>query len=153
VSGVGNTPGTGVVDAYDLSATSPARMTNFATRGLIQSGDRLMIAGFIVQNAPVRAVIRAIGPSLTAFGITDALADPSLQLRDQNGGIVLENDNWKTRPDGTSQMQEIESTGLQPSNDLESALVATIQPGQYTAQVRGNNQPAGVGVVQVYFLQ
>ncbi len=153
VRGVGNTTGTGVVDAYDISAASPTRLANIATRGLIQAGDKLMIAGFIVQNGPVKAVICAIGPSLTAFGITNALADPTLQLRDQNGAIVLENDNWKTRPDGSSQQQEIENTGLQPTNDLESALVATIQPGQYTAQVRGNNQATGIGVVQVYFLQ
>jgi hypothetical protein len=153
VRGFGNTTGTGVVDAYDLSPASPARLANIATRGLIQPGDKLMIAGFIIQNGPVEAVIRAIGPSLTAFGITNALADPTLQLRDQNGTIVLENDNWKTRPDGSSQQQQIESTGLQPTNDLESALVATIQPGQYTAQVRGNNQATGIGVVQVYFLQ
>ncbi len=148
VRGAGNTVGTGVVDAYDLSAASPARLTNIATRGLIQPGDKLMIAGFIVQNAPVRAVIRAIGPSLAAFGITNALPDTALQLRDQNGGIVQENDDWKT-----TQQQELESTGLQPSNDLEAALVTTIPPGQYTAQVRGKPEATGTGVVQVYFLQ
>ncbi len=153
VRGIGNTVGTGVVDAYDLSGSSPARLANIATRGLIQGGDKLMIAGFIIQNGPVKAVIRAIGPSLTAFGITNALADPTLQLRDQNGVIVSENDNWKVRPDGTSQQQELENTGLQPTNDLESALFATIQPGQYTAQVRGKNETAGIGVAQVYFLQ
>lgn len=148
VSGVGNTTGTGVVDAYDMSAGSPAKLANIATRGFIQGGDKLMIAGFIVQNAPVRAVVRAIGPSLKAFGISNALPDTTLQLRDQNGGVVLENDDWKT-----SQQQELENTGLQPSNDLESALVTTIQPGQYTAQVRGKNDTSGIGVVQVYFLQ
>ena len=148
VRGLGNTTGTGVVDAYDISAASPARLANIATRGLIQPGDKLMIAGFIVQNGPVRAVIRAIGPSLLAFGITNALADTTLQLRDQNGLIVLENDDWKT-----DQQQELENTGLQPTNDLEAAIVVTIQPGQYTAQVRGKNETTGIGVVQVYFLQ
>jgi hypothetical protein len=137
-----------VVDAYDISAASPAKLANIATRGLIQAGDKLMIAGFIVQNAPVKAVVRAIGPSLLAFGINNALPDTTLQLRDQNGVVVLENDDWKT-----SQQQELESTGLQPSHDLEAALVTTIQPGQYTAQVRGKNNASGIGVVQVYFLQ
>jgi hypothetical protein len=137
-----------VVDAYDLSGSSPAKLANIATRGLVQAGDKLMIAGFIVQNAPVKAVVRAIGPSLQAFGITNALADTTLQLRDQNGALVLENDNWKT-----DQQQELENTGLQPSHDLEAALVTTIQPGQYTAQVRGKNDTSGIGVVQVYFLQ
>jgi uncharacterized delta-60 repeat protein len=148
VRGAGDTTGTGVVDAYDLSAASPARLANIATRGLIQPGDKLMIAGFIIQNAPVRAVVRAIGPSLSAFGITNALPDTTLQLRDSSGAIVRENDDWQT-----DQKQELESTGLQPTNDLEAALVATIPPGQYTAQVRGKPETTGIGVVQIYFLQ
>ena len=148
VRGAGNTIGTGVVDAYDLNAASPARLANIATRGLIQPGDQLMIAGFIIQNAPVRLVIRAIGPSLSAFGITNALTDTTLQLRDQNGVIVRENDDWKT-----DQQQELESTGLQPTDHREAALIATIPPGQYTAQVRGKPESTGTGVVQVYFLQ
>jgi hypothetical protein len=96
----------------------------------------------------VKAVIRAVGPSLSAFGIANALADTTLQLKDQNGATVIENDNWKT-----DQQSELESTGLQPSHDLEAAVVVTIQPGQYTAQVRGKNEASGIGVVQVYFLQ
>ena len=153
VRGLGNTVGTGVVDAFDLSASSPARLANIATRGLIQPGDQLMIAGFIIQNGSVRAVVRAIGPSLSAFGITNALADTTLQLRDGNGAIVVENDDWKVRSDGSSQQAELEATGLQPTNDLEAAFVTTLQPGQYTAQVRGKPESTGIGVVQVYFLQ
>jgi hypothetical protein len=152
VRGVGNSVGTGVVDAYDLSAASPAKLVNVATRGLIQPGDKLMIAGFIVQNGSVRAVVRAIGPSLAAFGITNALPDTTLQLRDGNGAIVVENDDWKIRSNGTSQQAELEATGLQPTNDLEAAVVATLPPGQYTAQVRGKPETTGTGVVQVYFL-
>jgi hypothetical protein len=148
VAGVGNSVGTGVVDAYDMSRASPARLANVATRGLIQSGDKLMIAGFIIQNGPVRTVIRAIGPSLTEFGITNALPDTTLQLRNQNGTIVRENDDWMT-----AQKQELESVGLQPSHNLEAALIATLPPGQYTAQVRGKGQATGIGVVQVYFLE
>jgi hypothetical protein len=148
VRGVNNGVGTGVVDAYDLSAGSPARLANIATRGLIQPGDKLMIAGFIIQNGPVRAVVRAIGPSLSAFGITNALPDTTLQLKDQNGTTVLENDDWQS-----SQKQELENTGLQPSHNLEAAVVGTIQPGQYTVQVRGKPESTGIGVVQIYFLQ
>jgi uncharacterized delta-60 repeat protein len=150
VSGFGGTTGTGVVDAYDLSAASPAKLANIATRGLIQAGDKLMIAGFIVQNAPVKAVVRAIGPSLLAFGISNALPDTTLELHDENGAIILENDDWKTDP---QQAQELQAIGLQPSHDLEAALITTIQPGQYTAQVRGKDNASGIGVVQVYFLQ
>jgi len=148
VRGVSDTTGTAVVDAFDLSAASPARLANIATRGLIQPGDKLMISGFIIQNGPVRAVVRAIGPSLAAFGVTNALPDTTLQLRNQNGAIVRENDDWKT-----TQQQDLEATGLQPTNDLEAALVETLQPGQYTAQVRGKPEATGTGVVQIYFLQ
>lgn len=147
VRGVGNTTGTGVVDAYDLSSSSPARLANIATRGLVQLGDKLMIAGFIVQNAPVKVVIRATGPSLLAFGINNALPDTTLELHDQNGAIVRQNDDWMS-----DQKAELEATGLQPSNDHEAALVETIAPGQYTAQVRGKPETTGIGVVEVYFL-
>jgi hypothetical protein len=153
VRGAGNTAGTGVVDAYDLSAASPAILANVATRGLVQPGDKLMIAGFIIQNGSVRAVVRAIGPSLSAFGITNALPDTTLQLRDGSGAIVVENDDWKVRSDGSSQQAELEATGLQPTNNLEAAFVATLPPGQYTALVRGKPETTGIGVVQVYFLQ
>jgi hypothetical protein len=154
VAGAGaNNTGTGVVDAYDLSPASSAKLVNIATRGLVQPADKLMIAGFIIQNGPVKAVIKAIGPSLAAFGITNALPDTTLQLRDPNGNLVLENDNWKVRSsDGTSQQAEMEATQLQPTNDLEAAFVTTLQPGQYTAQLRGKPESTGIGVVQVYFI-
>ena len=150
VRGLGNTTGTGLVDAFDLSASSLARVVNFATRGLVQPGEKLLTAGFIIQDGPVRAVIRAIGPSLTGppFNITNALPDTTLQLRDQNGNLVQENDDWET-----DQKQELLDTGLQPSNAKEAALVRTIQPGQYTVQVRGKPETTGIGVVEIYFLQ
>ena len=109
-----------------------------------------MIAGFIIQKGSVRAVVRAIGPSLSAFGISNALPDTTLQLRNQNGVILLENDDWKTDP---AQKEELESNGLQPSHELEAALITIIPPGQYTAQVRGKGEASGIGVVQVYFLK
>jgi hypothetical protein len=153
VRGAGNNVGTGVVDAYDLSTASSASLVNVATRGLIQPGDKLMIAGLITENGLVKAVVRAIGPSLAVFGITNALPDTTLQLRDANGNLVIENDDWKIRSsDGGSQQAEIEATGLQPSDDREAAVVTTLPPGQYTAQVRGKPETTGTGVVQVYFL-
>jgi uncharacterized delta-60 repeat protein len=153
VRGAGNSVGTGVVDAYDISSASPANLANIATRGLIQPGDGLMIAGFIVQNAAGRTVVRAIGPSLAAFGITNALPDTTLQLRDVNGAIVVENDDWKIRSsDGSSQQAELEATHLQPTDDREAAVVTTLPPGQYTVHVRGKPETKGTGVVQVYFL-
>ena len=147
VRGVNDAVGTGIVDAYDMSPASPARLANIATRGLIQPGDQLMIAGFIIQNGNVRAVVRAIGPSLSAFGINNALPDTTLQLRDQNGALVRQNDDWQS-----DQKVELETTGLQPGNVLEAAIVATIPPGQYTVQVRGKPETTGIGVVEVYFI-
>jgi hypothetical protein len=153
VRGVSNTTGTGVVDAYDLSGSSPAQLANIATRGLVQPGDGLMIAGFIIQNGPVRAVVRAIGPSLVGFGISNGLPDTTLELHDQNGNLLIANDDWKFRSDGSGQEAELEATGLQPSDDREAAFLTTLQPGQYTAQLRGKPETTGTGVVQVYFLQ
>jgi hypothetical protein len=98
-------------------------------------------------------IVRALGPSLTSFGIAGALGDPTLELRDGSGTLINSNDNWKTRPDGSSQQAEIEATTIPPTNDLESALVATLPPGNYTAIVRGKNNTTGVGVVEVYNLQ
>jgi hypothetical protein len=148
VSGVGNTTGTGIVDAFDMSADSPARVVNVATRGLIQPGDKLMIAGFIIQNGSVRAVVRAIGPSLSQFGITNALPDTTLEIRNQDGTFVMMNDDWESH-----QKAELEATGLQPGDSHEAAMVATLPPGQYTAQVRGKPETTGIGVVEIYFLQ
>jgi hypothetical protein len=154
VAGAGtNNIGTAVVDAYDMSPAASAKLVNIATRGLVQPGDKLMTAGFIIQNGPVKALIKGVGPSLVGFGVTNALPDTTLQLRDPNGFLLLENDNWKVRSsDGSSQQAEIEATQLQPTNQLEAAFVTTLQPGQYTAQLRGKPESTGIGVIQVYFL-
>jgi len=145
VRGVNNTTGVGVADAYDLSPTSAAKLANVSTRGFVQTGDSLMIGGFIVVANPVRVVVRGIGPSLIPFGIPNALADPTLELRDGTGALVLANDNWRT-----AQAADLTATGLQPSNDLESAVVITLQPGSYTALLRGANNGTGVGVLEVF---
>lgn len=145
--------GTAVVDGFDMSPASSAKLVNIATRGLVKPGNGLMIAGFIIQNGPVKIVVRAIGPSLTPFGIPNALPDTTLQLKDQNGTVVVENDDWKIRSsDGSSQQAEMEATLLQPSNNFEAAFVTTIPAGQYTALLRGKPETTGTGVVQVYFL-
>jgi hypothetical protein len=116
-----------------------------------------MIGGFIVGGGGVggvsRVLVRAIGPSLAAAGVPGALNDPTLTLYDNNGLVVAANDNWKTN-DQTSQSQEavIRATGAPPANDLESAIVETLVPGAYTAIVRGRDNAAGVGLVEVYTL-
>jgi hypothetical protein len=148
VRGKNNGTGIGLVEAYGLDGT--ATIANISTRGLVQTGDNVMIGGFIVLDTgvPTSVLVRAVGPSLGAAGIAGALADPTLELHDSNGAIVASNDNWK----GT-QNSEIEATGLAPTDDRESALLQTLSAGAYTAIVQGKNNTAGVALVEAYNLQ
>jgi hypothetical protein len=145
VRGVDNGTGIGVVEAYDLNQAVDSKLANISTRGLVQTGDNVLIGGMIVlgQN-PLRVIVRAIGPSLTVSG---ALADPTLELRDGNGGLIDSNDNWRSDHES-----EIMATTIPPSNDLESAIVRNLAPGNYTAIVRGVNDTTGVAVVEAYAL-
>jgi hypothetical protein len=105
-----------------------------------------MIGGFIITGtAPKKVVVRGLGPSLSSFGLTGLLADPFLQLRGSNGALIRQNDNWKD-----DQRSEIEGTAFQPTNDLESVIVATLNPGAYTALLTGKNNTTGVGTVEIY---
>ena len=146
VRGKDNGTGVGLVEAFGLDGI--ARLANISTRGLVQTGDNVMIGGFIVLNtgAPANVVVRAIGPSLG--GVANALADPTLELHDSNGAIVASNDNWKD-----TQQSEIEATTIPPTNDKESAIVQTLSTGAYTAVVRGKNNTTGVALVEAYNLQ
>ena len=113
----------------------------------VGTGDNVLIGGFIVVGTePKKVLLRAIGPSLTAFGVLNALADPIIELH-KPGNIVVTNDNWKD-----TQEQEIMDTGIAPTDDLESAILATLDPGLYTAIVQGKNGGTGVGLVEVYDL-
>ena len=143
------TTGVGVVEMYDLDVASDSKLANISTRGFVETGNDVMIAGFIVGNgtAAEKVIIRAIGPSLT--GIPNVLADPSLELYDGNGTLIIFNDNWR---DDATQAAELTANGMAPQNDLESALVTTLPPGQYTAIVAGNNNGTGVAVAEVYHL-
>jgi T5SS/PEP-CTERM-associated repeat protein len=152
VRGKDNTTGIGVVEAYDLDQTANSKLGNISTRGFVNSGDNVLIGGFITGNSLTKVMVRAIGPSLGAFGVANPLQDPTLELHDNNGVTIRSNDNWKTREDGTSQQSEIEATTIPPTNDLESALVQTLSPGNYTAVVRGKDDSTGIAVVEVYAL-
>lgn len=150
VSGKNGTTGVGLVEVYDLDQAITSKLANISTRGFVDTGDNVMIGGFIVGggNGSARVIIRAIGPSLTQFGVSDALSDPTLELHDGNGVRITTNDNWKD-----TQQAEIEATGLPPSNDLESAIVATLPSGAYTAIVAGKGGTTGVALVEVYNLR
>ncbi len=158
LAGKNGTTGVGLVEVYDLAQGANAQLANISTRSFIQTGDNVMIGGFIVGSGSAnvggvaKVIVRALGPSLSNSGIGGALADPTLELHDGNGSTIATNDNWKTSSNGSSQQSEIEATTIPPPNDLESALVATLGPGNYTAIVRGANDSTGVGLVEVYNL-
>jgi hypothetical protein len=142
------------VEFYDLAQGANSKLANISTRGFVDTGDNAMIGGFIVGggsgDGTTRVIVRALGPSIPVAG---ALGDPTLELRNSSGTLVDSNDNWKTRPDGSSQQAAIEATTIPPTNDLESALVATLVPGNYTAIVRGKNDTTGVALVEAYNIQ
>lgn len=154
VRGNNDATGIGLFEVYDLDDSVDSKLANVSTRGFVQAGDGVLIAGVIVgggnENATARIVLRALGPSIP---VGDNLPDPTLELRDSSGTLVASNDNWKTRSDGTSQEAEIEATTIPPGNDLESALVRTLAHGQYSVIVRGKNNSTGVGLVEIYNLR
>ena len=147
--GKDGTSGVGLLEVYELDASTPAVVANISTRGVVQSGDNVMIAGFIVGggSSECRIVVRAIGQSLAGAGVPNALADPTLQLLDRDGTLVRQNDNWQ---DDAAQAGQVSAMGLAPSTALESAIVATLAPGAYTAVVADKNGASGTGLVEVY---
>jgi hypothetical protein len=151
VSGKNGTSGVGLVEVYSMDNASSSQLTNVSTRGSVQTGDFVMIGGFI-SSAPngssAELLIRAIGPSLAQFGVTGVLADPTLRLIDGNGVTIAFDDNWRD-----TQEAAIQATGNAPGSDLESAILATLSPGSYTAIVEGNNGGTGVGLVELFKLR
>ena len=147
----GNAAGVGLVEIYDLSTNQESKLANISTRGKVATGDDIMIAGFILGGASDEdsIILRGIGPSLHGFSPEDLLPDPRLELRDSNGQLVIENDNWMDDP---NQAAIIQAAGLAPTNNLESAIAATLMPGPYTALLSGANNGTGIGLVEVYEL-
>jgi hypothetical protein len=157
VRGVNNTIGVALVEVYDLTADNISVLSNISTRSFVQTGDNVMIGGFIVQgNGPKTVIVRAIGPELTSFGIPNPLADPSLDLHNSTGALIASNNDWQTTVIGGivtgDQVSAIQSSGHAPTEPSESAIIATLQPGNYTAIVRGVNNTVGVALVEVYDL-
>jgi hypothetical protein len=145
-----NTPGNALFEAYDLDNSAGSKFANISTRGFVRTGDKVMIAGLIVQGSGSKDVlIRALGPTIgqSPFNVPNPLANPFLDLRDANGMRMMSNDDWKS-----TQRAQIEATGLAPPNDAESAIAITLAPGGYTAIVTGVNNTIGNAVVEVYGL-
>lgn len=141
--------GVGLVEAYDLEGASAAKLANISTRGLVQSGDSVMIGGFIVTGAPdsaKRVMLRGIGPSLNVNGVpvSGRISDPLLELHKPDGSIET-NDNWRDAAN-VAQIPD----GFQPTDDRESVIVTTLAPGAYTVIMRGAHGETGVGLVEAY---
>ena len=141
----------GEEDIYYARVTPPTlKLLNISTRARVLTGEKVLIAGFIVTGPDAKQVIiRGIGPSVSNVGVT--LSNPTLELHQGNTTLAV-NDDWKIKSDGTSQQAEIEATKLQPTNNAESAIVMTLNPGSYTAILSGKSGGTGVGVVEVYDL-
>jgi hypothetical protein len=134
-------------ELYLGPATAPT-LLNISTRMRVLTGDQVLFGGFMITGSdPDRVLIRAIGPSLSDFGAPEVLANPTLELHSSDGSLIGTNDDWKSL-----QQADIEATGLQPTNDLESAILATLDPGPYTAIVKGKDGSTGVGLIEAYDL-
>jgi len=150
VTGKNATPGTGLVELYDLSPRSGSKLINMSTRGLVGTNDDVLISGFIVGDVgSTTVVVRALGPSLASSGVSGVLSDPTLTIYDSAGAVIATNDNWQDNPNAI----DVQRNGLAPPNPLESALVLRLPAGAYTAIVRGANGGTGVALAEVYTLQ
>jgi hypothetical protein len=149
VTGNGGTSGIGLIEVYDLSQAVPAKLANISTRALVGTGNDIVIAGFILGNnsGGTRLVLRGIGGSLTLFGVPNALANPTLELRDSNAALLASDDNWQDDP---GQAAELTVAGLAPTDASESGIAITLGPGAYTALLAGQGNTTGVGVIEVY---
>ena len=129
-----------------VTARPPSQAVNLSTRVRVETGEKVMIGGFIITGQEPKAVVlRGLGPSLAKFGITDLLLDPVLQLRGASGNLIFQNDNWKD-----TQRSQIEGTPYQPTDDRESVIVTTLPPASYTMILTGKNGTTGIGAVEVY---
>jgi hypothetical protein len=149
VKGQSDGTGVGLVEVYDVERASASRLANISGRASVQTGTNVLISGFIVGHniGAASVIVRGIGPSLLQSGVTTPLLDPTLELRDNNGALVIGNDNWQ---DNAGQAEQISASGLAPANPLESAVATNLLPGTYTAIVAGKDGGTGVGLVEVY---
>lgn len=151
VRGKNDEQGVGLVEAYDGDVAVDRRLVNLSTRGVAETGDNVLIGGFIagIGNGPTNVVVRAIGPSLATRGVPDALQDPTVELINQNGEVIVSNDDFGSSP----QRADIESRGLAPEDGREAAVFQAVNPGNYTAIVRGKGEATGTALVEVYDVQ
>lgn len=148
VHGVNDSSGVALVELYDLTANSNSKLANISTRGKVETGDDVMIGGFIIGGDQItNVVVRAIGPSLAQFNVAGPLDDPTLAVHDGNGALLAQDDDWRMY-----QEQALIDSGFAPTDNRESAMLLGLQPGPYTAIVRGKGNSVGIGLVEVYNL-
>jgi hypothetical protein len=149
MAGKNQTSGIGLVEIYDVDAAAASQLANISTRGFVQTANNVMIGGFILGHgsASTSVAVRGLGPSLSQFGLSNVLADPTLELRDSNGALLIANDNWQDEPISAAQLA---AHGLAPPSPLESGIFATLSPGAFTAILAGKNGGVGLGLVEVY---
>ena len=150
--GNGNATGVGLVEVYDLDQPPvDSKLANLSTRAFVNTGSDIVIAGFLLGSSggTDKIVVRGLGPSLASAGLSNTLADPTLDLRDSNGTLLTTNDNWKNDP---AQAAQLMAVGLAPTNALESGIVSNLPPGAYTALLGGVNNGTGLGLIEVYDL-
>ncbi len=147
VGGTNNTTGIGLVEIFDLEPDVGSVLANISARGFVSTNDNVLIGGFILgpEDSSANVLVRALGPSLARLNVTGTLQDPTLTLHNANGVLIAANDNWRD-----AQSVVIQSTGLAPTDNRESAIFAQLGGGGYTAIVRGRNGTTGVALVEVY---
>jgi hypothetical protein len=151
VRGKNDASGIGLFEVYDLDQTVDSKLANISTRGFVQTADNVMIGGFILSGlSNTHVVVRGIGPSLSQSGLSNVLADPTLELRDSNGILLGANDNWQDDPAAAGQLT---AHGLAPPDPKESGIFATLPLGAFTAILAGKNGGTGIGLVEIYNLQ
>ncbi len=152
LSGANQGAGIGLVEVYNTAPTSGGQLGNISTRGLVQTGSNVMIGGFILggSSGTTRVALRGIGPTLSQFGVSNPLADPTLELKDSSGTTLASNDNWH---DDTASAAALAANGLSLQNDLEAGIFTTLPPGNFTAILAGKNGGVGIGLVEAYNLQ
>jgi hypothetical protein len=152
LTGKNNTAGVGLVEVYDHDQASDSQLANISTRGFVRAGNNVMIGGFILGGNPAstRIALRGIGPSLSQFGLSPVLTDPTLELHDANGATLVANDNWLDDPVSAAQLT---ANGLALGDPKESGLFISLLPGQFTAVLAGKNGGIGIGLIEVYNLK
>lgn len=153
ITGVGNTTGVALAEVYDADISLPARLVNVSARAQVGTADNILVVGFVIAgNTSQKVLIRGVGPSLSTFGMSGALADPVLVVY-KGQTEVARNDNWGSASNATevaTAFAKANAFPLASNSSKDAALLLTLQPGNYTAQVSGSGNTTGVGLAEVY---